>query len=113
MLPPRLLWRDPRPIPRLNRQEPVTQIVRDRDFYEPTEEDDCSTYSYFCLTHDRHYWHEACGEGAHLIALHCEQHGPENVWPQPLMLMFPEGFAPRLSEAQLVWAQSESDAVWT
>ncbi|MET9594277.1 hypothetical protein ABZY45_25615 [Streptomyces sp. NPDC006516] len=35
MLPPRLLWCDPRPIPRFNRQEPVTLIVRDPGFSGP------------------------------------------------------------------------------
>ncbi len=41
----------------------MTQVVCDPDFYEPTDEDDCSVFSYFCRTHDRYYWHEACGEG--------------------------------------------------
>lgn len=103
VLTTRLLWTDPRPVPRFNVQELVTHIVRDPGFYEPTEDDTCSVYWYFCQTHDRHYWHEACGQGPHLIALHCEEHGPENMWPQPLMLMFPEGFAPRLSTAQPAW----------
>lgn len=111
MLPPRLLWRDPRPIPRFNRQEPVTQIVRDPSFYEPSDEDDCSRYGYFCQAHDHHYWHESCGEGPHFIALDCQEHGPESMWPQPLMLMFPEGFDPPLSDAQLAWVRAEDDAV--
>ncbi|SHH95717.1 hypothetical protein SAMN05444521_2844 [Streptomyces sp. 3214.6] len=111
MLPSRLLWCDPRPIPRFNRQEPVTLIVRDPGFYEPTEEDDCSTFWYFCQTHDRRYGYAACGEGAHLVVLHCEEHGPESVWPQPLMLMFPQGFVPSLSDMQLAWVRSEDDAV--
>lgn len=110
MLPSRLLWCDPRPIPRFNRQDPVTQIVCDPDFYEPVDEDDCSAFSYFCQTHDRFYWHDDCGEGAHLIALHCERHGPENMWPQPLMMAFPEGFSPPLSDVQLAWVRSEQDA---
>jgi len=110
MLPSRLLWCDPRPIPRLNRQDPVMQVVCDPDFYEPTGEDECSVFSYFCQTHDRHYRHDSCGEGAHVIALHCERHGPENMWPQPLMLAFPEGFSPALSDAQLAWVRSEEDA---
>ncbi|MFK0171528.1 hypothetical protein ACIQU5_22275 [Streptomyces sp. NPDC090306] len=38
MLPPRLLWCDPRPVPRFNRQDPVTAIVRDPGFHEPTDE---------------------------------------------------------------------------
>ncbi|MEU6878884.1 hypothetical protein [Streptomyces sp. NPDC046712] len=111
VLPHRLLWCDPRPIPRLNRQEPVTLIVRDPGFHEPTDEDDCTTFWYFCQAHDRTYQHETCGEGSHLVALHCEEHGPESMWPQPLMLMFPAGFEPPLSEAQLGWLQAEWDAV--
>lgn len=111
MLPPRLLWRDPRPIPRFNRQEPVTQIVRDPGFYEPSDEDGCSRFGYFCQAHDRFYSHESCGEGPHLIALDCQEHGPESVWPQPLMGMFPEGFDPPLSDAQLAWVRAEDDAV--
>ncbi|MET9515463.1 hypothetical protein [Streptomyces sp. NPDC002994] len=88
----------------------MTEIVRDPDFYEATDEDDCSAYRYFCQAHDRYYSHEACGEGPHLIALRCEDHGLENMWPQPLMLRFCEGFTPSLSEAQLAWARSEDDA---
>ncbi|MGW1031629.1 hypothetical protein ACWD4Z_05485 [Streptomyces antibioticus] len=88
----------------------MTQIVRDPDFYEPMDEDDCSVFWYFCQTHDRHYRHNDCGEGAHLVALHCEQHGAENMWPQPLMLMLPEGFSPLLSDVQLAWVRSEEDA---
>ncbi|MEU2391320.1 hypothetical protein [Streptomyces sp. NPDC007369] len=107
MLPPSLQWTDPRPIPRFNKQEPVTVIVRDPGFHEPTDEDDCTVFWYFCLAHDRVYRHEHCGEGSHLLALNCEEHGPENMWPQPEMLMFPEGFEPPLSEAQLEWVLSE------
>ncbi|MFD9538083.1 hypothetical protein [Streptomyces sp. NPDC060010] len=110
MTPPRLLWCDPRPIPRFNRQEPVTTIVRDPGFHEPTEEDDCWRVGYFCQTHDRPYWHESCGEGPHLIALECDEHGPQNMWPQPRMLMFPEGFDPLLSVAHLAWVQAQWDA---
>ncbi|MFE8013401.1 hypothetical protein ACFU3O_11755 [Streptomyces antibioticus] len=88
----------------------MTQIVCDPDFYEPTDEDGCSVFSYFCQIHDRQYRHDYCGVGAHRIALHCEQHGPENMWPQPLMLAFPEGFSPPLSDAQLAWVRSEEDA---
>lgn len=106
MLPARLSWCDPRPIPRFNRQGPVTVIVRDPGFYEPGDEDDCVRVWYVCRSHGRPYLHEACGEGDHLIALHCEEHGPENVWPDPRMLMFPEGFSPPLSAAQLSWARS-------
>ncbi|MFI1719374.1 hypothetical protein [Streptomyces litmocidini] len=109
MLPPRLLWRDPRPIPRFNRQEPVTLTVRDPDFHEPAD-DDCTRFWYSCRSHDRVYRHEACGEGPHLLVLHCEDHGPENMWPQPLMMLFPEGFAPPLSDAQLDWVKAEEDA---
>ncbi|MFD5079875.1 hypothetical protein [Streptomyces sp. NPDC058371] len=89
----------------------MTQIVRDPGFYEPNDEDDCSTFGYFCQTHDRHYRHETCGEGRHLIALHCQEHGPENMWPQPLMLVFPEGFDPPLSGTQLAWVLAEDEAV--
>jgi hypothetical protein len=111
VLPPRLLWCAPRPIPPFNRQEPVTQIIRDPGSYEPTDEDDCTTFWYFCQSHDRVYRHEACGEGPHLVLLHCEDHGPENMWPQPLMLMFAEGFDPLLSDTQLDWVRAEEDAV--
>ncbi|MFI0090505.1 hypothetical protein [Streptomyces bobili] len=110
MLPYRLLWCDPRPILKFNRQEPVTQIVRDVDFYEPLDEDDCWAFSYFCQFHDRYYRHDDCGEGAHVVALLCERHGLENRWPQPLMMAFPEGFSPPLSDAQLAWVRSEEDA---
>ncbi|MEU1200334.1 hypothetical protein ABZ446_29480 [Streptomyces sp. NPDC005813] len=78
----------------------MTQIVRDPDFYEPADEDDCTTIWYFCRSHDRVHRHEHCGEGPHLLAFHCEDHGPENMWPQPVMLMFPDGFEPRLSDVQ-------------
>ncbi|MFF8317797.1 hypothetical protein ACF06V_11580 [Streptomyces bobili] len=88
----------------------MTQIVRDPDFYEPGEEDDCSTFSYFCQTHDRYYRYDGCGDGAHLIAPRCDRHGLENMWPQPLMMAFPEGFSPSLSDAQLAWVRSEEDA---
>lgn len=64
---------------------------------------------YVCQTHDRTYWHESCGKGDHLIAMHCQRHGLENIWPQPLMLMFPEGFSPGLSDEQLAWVQAEND----
>lgn len=107
VLPPRLLWCDPRPIPQFDPQEPVTLIVRDPGFHEPADEDDCTTFSYFCQTHDRFYGRETCGEGPHLVALHCEEHGPESMWPQPLSLMFPKGFEPSLSKAQLSWLQAE------
>ncbi|MFJ9023424.1 hypothetical protein ACIRPU_26165 [Streptomyces sp. NPDC102259] len=93
VLPSRLLCCDPRPIPRFNRQEPVTRVVCDPDFYEPVDEEDCSTFPYFCQTHDRYYRHDDCGEGAHLVAVHCERHEPENMWPQPLM-MVPGGVLP-------------------
>lgn len=106
MLPSRLLWRDPRPIPRFNRQDPVTQIVRDPGLYEPSDEDNCSAFGYFCQTHDCFYLEKACKEEPHHIVLDCQDHGPESVWPQPLMLMFPEGFDPPLSDAQLAWAEA-------
>ncbi|MFJ9818668.1 hypothetical protein ACIRU3_26115 [Streptomyces sp. NPDC101151] len=86
-------------------------IVRDPTFHEPTEEDDCWRFGYFCRSHGRHYLHESCGEGPHLVALHCEKHGPENMWPQPNMLMFPAGFDPLLSDAQLAWTKAEWDVV--
>ncbi|MEV6163408.1 hypothetical protein AB0L71_16015 [Streptomyces sp. NPDC052052] len=84
-------------------------IVCDPGFYEPREADDCWRFGYFCQTHDRPYRHESCGEGAHLVALHCYEHGPENMWPQPEMLLFPEGFDPLLSDTQLVWVQARWD----
>ncbi|ANP56448.1 hypothetical protein AVL59_11620 [Streptomyces griseochromogenes] len=84
----------------------MTVIVRDPGFHEPADADDCSVFWYFCRTHERPYRHEACGDGAHLIALHCREHGPENFLPDPRMLMFPAGFTPPLSEAQLTWARS-------
>ena len=85
----------------------MTTIVCDPGFHEPAAEDDCTTFGYHCQTHDRPYRHESCGEGSHLIALRCGRHGPENMWPQPLMLMFPEGFTPPLTDAQLAHARSE------
>ncbi|KUM96053.1 hypothetical protein AQI88_13495 [Streptomyces cellostaticus] len=87
----------------------MTVIVRDPGFHEPTD-DDCATFWYACRTHHRPYRHEACGEGAHLIALHCQEHGPESFWPDPRMLMFPEGFTPRLSEEQLARVRAEDEA---
>ncbi|MFD7492429.1 hypothetical protein ACFV8T_08410 [Streptomyces sp. NPDC059832] len=81
-------------------------IVSDPGFHEPSD-DDCSVFGYFCQAHDRPYRHESCGEGPHLIALNCQEHGPENMWPQPAMLLFPEGFDPPLSEAQLAWVRAE------
>jgi hypothetical protein len=88
----------------------VTLVVRDPGFHEPADEEDCRVFSYFCRTHDRFYRHEACGEGPHLVALHCEEHGPESMWPQPLMLLFPAGFEPPLSEEQLAWVRAEQEA---
>ncbi|WP_239516314.1 MULTISPECIES: hypothetical protein [unclassified Streptomyces] len=111
MLPPRLLWCDPRPIPRFNLQEPVTIVVRDPGFHEPADEDDCWNFWYFCQAHDSLFREEPCRGGPHLVVSHCEEHGPENVWPQPLMLLFPEGFDPPLSAEQLAWVQAENDAV--
>jgi hypothetical protein len=111
MLPHRLLWCDPRPIPRFNRQDLVTQIVRDPHFHEPADEDDCTAFGYFCQSHGRAYRPGDCGDGPHRVALHCEQHGLENMWPQPLMLMFPAGFDPPLGQDQLSRLQAEWDAV--
>jgi hypothetical protein len=70
--------------------------------------DECTTFWYACLPHHRHYWRGRCGDGPHLIALECATHGLENMWPQPLMLMFPAGFSPPLSVQQLV----EAKAAW-
>ncbi|MGW7065151.1 hypothetical protein ACWGHM_42630 [Streptomyces sp. NPDC054904] len=84
----------------------MTQIVRDPSLYEPNDEDLCTVFGYFCHAHDCFYLNEACTEEPHLIALDCQDHGPESVWPQPLMLMFPEGFDPPLSDAQLAWAEA-------
>ncbi|MFJ6575607.1 hypothetical protein ACIQMY_06530 [Streptomyces sp. NPDC091368] len=110
MLPSRLLWCDPRPLPRFNSQDRVTLIVRDPGFHEPADADDCTVFSYVCRTHDRFHRPEACGDGPHRVALHCEEHGPENMWPQPHMLLFPEGFEPRLDEATLDRLRAEWDA---
>ncbi|MFD8009301.1 hypothetical protein [Streptomyces sp. NPDC058955] len=107
MLPDRLLWCDPRPIPRFNRQEPVTTVIWDPGFYEPTDEDDCTVFSFFCQAHDRFYRHEACAEGPHLVALYCQEHGLENSWPQQITLWFPEGFDPPLTDAQLAWLKEQ------
>ncbi|MFE6979178.1 hypothetical protein [Streptomyces sp. NPDC057682] len=109
MLPDRLVWRDPRPIPPHNRQEPVTVIVRDPAFHEPGDGDDCSVFGYACRTHGRAYGRGVCGEGAHLIALECQEHGLENMWPQPRMLLIPEGFDPPLGEAELARIGTEWD----
>ncbi|MFD7867112.1 hypothetical protein [Streptomyces sp. NPDC059783] len=109
MLPDRLVWRDPRPIPPFNRQEPVTVIVRDPAFHEPGDGDDCAVFGYACRTHGRAYGRGVCGEGAHLIALECQEHGMENMWPQPQMLLFPEGFDPPLGETELARIRTEWD----
>lgn len=85
-------------------------IVRDPGFYEQTEEDECWTFGYFCQTHDRPYRHEDCGGGPHLVALSCGEHGLENMWPQPKTLLFPAGFDPPLTDAQLAWVQAGWDA---
>ncbi|MFJ8885762.1 hypothetical protein ACIRJR_20460 [Streptomyces sp. NPDC102402] len=85
----------------------MTLILRDPVLHESTDDDDCTVFSYFCQAHERFYRREACGQGPHLLALHCERHGPESMWPQPLTLMFPEGFEPPLSKAQLSWLQEE------
>ncbi|GAA3507403.1 hypothetical protein [Streptomyces showdoensis] len=87
----------------------MTLILRDPGLHEPTDGDDCTVFSYFCRSHDRFYRHEACGEGQHLVVLHCEDHGPESMWPQPHMLALPEGFDPPLSEAQLDRVRAEWD----
>ncbi|UXY26603.1 hypothetical protein [Streptomyces sp. HUAS TT20] len=59
-----------------------------------------------CRTHELPYPHQACGGGPRLVALD-SGHGLENMWPQPLMLMLPEGFTPPLTDAQLAWARAE------
>ncbi|MFS0693246.1 hypothetical protein [Streptomyces nitrosporeus] len=82
-------------------------IVRDPGLHEPADEDDCTVFSYFCQAHNRFYRREDCGEGPHLVALHCAEHGPESMWPQPHMLGLPEGFDPPLSKAQLNRLQAE------
>ncbi len=53
--------------------------------------------------------HEQCGEGPHLLAWHCEGHGPLNRWLGQRFMTFPEGFDPPLSEAQLAWIRSADD----
>ncbi|MFJ6614987.1 hypothetical protein ACIQPT_32475 [Streptomyces sp. NPDC091289] len=85
-------------------------IVSDPGFHEPVSDDHCSVFGYFCQTHDRPYRHESCGDGPHLVALDCQEHGPENMWPQPRMLLFPEGFDPPLSDAQLACVRAEDGA---
>ncbi|GAA1227165.1 hypothetical protein GCM10009665_17100 [Kitasatospora nipponensis] len=111
MLPPRLTWCDPRPVPRFNLQEPVTLVVRDPDFHEPTDEDDCTTVGYFCQSHDGPYRGDACRGGpTHRIALDCGEHGLEAVWPDDRMLMLPEGFTPPLNDEQLAWMRSAEHA---
>ncbi|MEU9013045.1 hypothetical protein AB0D12_25450 [Streptomyces sp. NPDC048479] len=109
MLPPRLQWQDPRPIPRLDPQDPVTVTVCDPSFYAPDPADDCSAFWYTCMSHGRHYLRGACGDGPHLIALECTIHGLENMWPQPKMLLFPGGFTPQLGAGQLAEIQAASD----
>ncbi|WP_408992656.1 hypothetical protein [Streptomyces sp. 1268] len=89
----------------------MTVIVSDPGFHEPGGDDHCSAFGYFCRAHDRPYRHESCGDGPHLLVLDCREHGPENMWPQPRMLLFPEGFDPPLSDAQLAWARAEGGAV--
>ncbi len=94
-----------------NVQEPVTIIVRDPGFYEPTDEDNCTTFGYFCQSHDGPYRGEACQGGpSHLIALDCGEHGLETMWPQGRMVMLPEGFTPPLNDEQLAWVCSADDA---
>lgn len=107
VLPPRLLWRDPRPIPRLDPQEPVT-VICDPAFHEPRDDDDCTVFSYACLSHEQPYRRGACGAGPHLIALECTVHGLETMWPQPGMMLFPAGFTPPLSAEQF----AEIQAAW-
>lgn len=48
-------------------------LVRDPGFYEPTGEDGCERFWSFCRAHDQTYGHESCGEGPHLLALHCAE----------------------------------------
>ncbi|MFE0458922.1 hypothetical protein ACFW1A_06625 [Kitasatospora sp. NPDC058965] len=110
MLPPRLLWCDPRPIPKFNLQEPVTIVVRDPGFYEPTDEDNCTSFGFFCQSHDGPYRSAACQGGpSHRIALDCGEHGLESMWPDQLMVMLPAGFTPALSDEQVDWLRSEDD----
>lgn len=107
MLPAKLLWQDPRPIPRGNFQEIVVQVVLDPEFHEPTEDDVCPAFSSVCLAHDRLYSPGGCGEGPHLVALNCAAHGYENLGPQPLMHRYPAGFMPLLTAEQ--FAEVELD----
>lgn len=82
------------------------------DFYEPSDEDDCTTLGYACQSHDGPHRGDACqGEPSHRIALDCAEHGLENMWPDDRMLLSPGRFTPPLSDEQLVWIRSESDAL--
>ncbi|MGC0423512.1 hypothetical protein [Embleya sp. AB8] len=101
MLPPKLLWRDPRPIPRDDPRDIVVRVVLDPDYYEPSAADNCTSFGYVCLSHDRSYSWGGCGEGPHLLALDCSEHGYENLGPQPIMHLFPDGFMPPLTRDQL------------
>ncbi|MET7304304.1 hypothetical protein [Embleya sp. NPDC005575] len=101
MLPAKLLWQDPRPIPRDDPQEIVVQVVLDPHFHEPTEDDFCTAFGYVCLTHDRLYSRGGCGGGPHVIVLNCAEHGYENLGPSPLMHRYPAGFIPPLTAEQL------------
>ncbi|MFB9369636.1 hypothetical protein ACWCYY_18960 [Kitasatospora sp. NPDC001664] len=88
----------------------MTSVVRDPGFYEPTDEDDCTSFGYVCQSHDGPYRGDACQGGpSHLVALVCAEHGLENMWPDDRMLMFPDGFTPPLSNEQVVWARAEDD----
>lgn len=87
-------------------------VVRDPAFHEPADGDDCSVFGYACRTHGRAYRRGGCGDGPHVVALECEEHGLENMEPQPAMLLFPEGFDPLLDEAQLArLREDEGDGV--
>ncbi|WP_232662785.1 hypothetical protein [Pseudonocardia sp. TRM90224] len=117
--PTTLRWHAYRVVPpyRDDPQGKVTQVLWQPGFYDPMAEEsetvcDRSWVGYRCLTHDQPWSRggEFCSDNdRHEIALECGVHGLEAMWPQPIMLMNPEGFDPPLSAAQLAAVEAAWD----
>jgi hypothetical protein len=68
---------------------------------EPADIETCVAGGYFCISHQRPYRHEACGDGAHEIRWECVVHGPEWYGIDQKMIWDPTGFDPPLTTEQL------------
>jgi hypothetical protein len=125
-LPARLRWHEHLVLPpyRDDPQDEITMVLRDPSFYDRWGDTDAQGCEYLegdhdglwvryrCITHDQVYLPgglDCPDHVAHEIALECEAHGLEGIWPQPLMLAKPAGFDPPLTARQLDLAAAGYD----